>query len=474
MDEVRVALKSLIQDDKSVKADLNELSGISIDSRTINPGEIFFAIQGDVTDGHFYIAQAVEKEAGLIVVEESKKSQVQGQLGQCAYISVTDTLKAMEAVGQAMREKTRARIIGITGSVGKTSVRTALEVLLSRQGKTTASQKSFNNHWGVPYSLCHLKADDAYGVFEIGMNAPGEIRCLTQQIKPDVALITVIGEAHIGNLGSIEAIAEAKSEIFDGLNQSHGIAVINADSPCFDIMHQRAQEAGAQKIITFGKSGYANVRLVSQVMEGDGRDVTVDVMGQIVTLHLRMIGFQWVENALAIMATIAAVGADIHQAAQDFSRVGLLDGRGKVHHLSLRFGGTFTLIDDSYNANPTSVRSALDTIAQVNGRRIVAFADMLELGDQARGIHIGLAPKVMEAGVDKFFACGPLMGALYSYLPANIQGAWKANSGQLLEPLTQEIRSGDVLLIKGSNSMKMTLLMEQICAFYLDQKVQSA
>jgi UDP-N-acetylmuramoyl-tripeptide--D-alanyl-D-alanine ligase len=474
LEDIKIALKSLLHDDASIQADRQEFLGVSMDSRTVKPGEIFFAIQGDVTDGHRHVAQAVDKGAGLIVIDEGKKAHIQDQLGQCAYMSVIDTLKAMEALGQAMRDKTDGRIIGVTGSVGKTSVRTALEILLSRQGQTTASQKSFNNHWGVPYSLCHLKADDAFGVFEMGMNAPGEIARLTQQVRPDVALITLIGEAHIGNLGSLEAIAEAKSEIFRGLNPRNGIAVINTDSPCFEIMHQKARESGAHKIITFGKGPGSDVSLLSQVMEKEGRTVTLDVMGQCVTLNLQMIGYQWIENALAIMATLAAVGADIGQAAQDFAQVELMDGRGKVHQLPLRSGGVFTLIDDSYNANPTSVRSALETIGQMSGRRIVALGDMLELGERAQDLHTGLAPNILEANVHKFFACGPLMKALFNCLPPSIQGASCVSSDQLFEPLIQEISSGDVVLLKGSNSMKMTPLMKQICAFYLDQKAQSA
>jgi UDP-N-acetylmuramoyl-tripeptide--D-alanyl-D-alanine ligase len=208
-------------------------------------------------------------------------------------------------------------------------------------------------------------------------------------------------------------------------------------------------------------------------MENQGRTLVIDVMGQHVTLNLQMIGYQWIENALGIMATLAAVGADVRQAAEDFALVELVDGRGKVHQLPLRSGGEFTLIDDSYNANPTSVRSALETIGQMSGRRIIALGDMLELGDRAWDLHTSLAPQILEAKIDKFFACGPLMEDLYKCLPAHIQGACCVSSEQLFKPLIQEIHSGDVVLLKGSNSMKMTQLMKQICAFYLDQKTQS-
>jgi UDP-N-acetylmuramoyl-tripeptide--D-alanyl-D-alanine ligase len=460
-EEVREALLPLIKENH-LESVSKPITGISMDSRSLDKGDLFFAIKGDVTDGHGYVKDALDRGASLVVVDQTHEAALKPVLAGQPHLVVVDTLKAMELLGNEARQRTAATVIGITGSVGKTSVRHVLGFLLSKQGKTVTSQKSYNNHWGVPLSLSHLDQDADYGVFEMGMNAPGEIRRLTLQVRPHVALITTIGQAHMGRLGSVEAIATAKAEIFAGLDQRKGIAVLNADAPCFELLVRKAQEANVSKVYTFSLHSQADVTLVSHEDKGECQHIVVNVLGQDYEVNLPLRGSHWIPNILGVFATLHAAGADLVKAATDMAHLTAVDGRGVVHQVPLSGGGHITLIDDSYNANPTSMAAGIALLATFPGRRIAVLGDMLELGDSGQELHEALAAHLVEAEVDTLYTCGPLMGHLHEVAPAAMKGAWKSDSIQLAQVLLGSVRSGDVILIKGSNSIKMSRVLEAI------------
>lgn len=464
--EVKDGLKSVsVGGSRQFHGDEPAITGVSIDSRTLHQGDIFFAIQGDATDGHRFLPQALSRGASVVVVAQSQVDHVKQILESRPHIVVTDTLKAMEALGSYARARSRGTIIGVTGSVGKTSICHALGFLLSRQGKVTVSQKSYNNHWGVPLSLCQLDGASQYGVFEMGMNARGEIAGLVRQVKPHVALITKIGEAHLGKLGSIEAIAEAKSEIFSGLQEA---AVVNMDSPCAELMMQRAREAGAAGIVTFGRHRSADVHLMGCLTrsspEGCLQLMTISVAGKEYEVCLTISGGHWVDNVLALLATLLAAGADITQAASDMGALTPLEGRGLPLACTLPNGDRFTILDDGYNANPTSVLASLQTLSQFSGRKIAVLGDMLELGDCSRNLHIGLKDAIEKAGVERVYACGQMMQHLFGVLPRSLQGFWAPTSAELCGQVRLSIQTGDVVLIKGSNGMKMKAVLDALKA----------
>ena len=431
------------------------ITGVSIDSRTLKPGDLFFAIKGDNTDGHDYISQAFEQGAGLVVVAQSQAERLADQLANKPHVVVIDTLKAMELLGNEARMRSEATIIGITGSVGKTSTRHALGFLLSAQGKTNTSQKSYNNHWGVPLSLCNLEQDAAYGVYEMGMNASGEIRRLTLQVRPHVALITNIGQAHVGRLGSVEGIANAKSEIFAGVDRHRGIAILNEDTPCFDLQVKRAQEAHVPHLITFGTAPSASVHLLSHTVHDQGQYMKFQVFGKAYEVNLSFKGDHWISNVLGVFATLYGVGADLDQAAHDIATLMPVAGRGATCTVTLPGGGTCLLIDDSYNANPGSMAAGIAMLGQFPGRRIAVLGDMRELGENEKALHQELLPHLVKANVSHLFTCGALMHHLHSAAGATLKSHWAPDSAQLASDVLAQIAPGDVILVKGSLSMGM-------------------
>ena len=440
------------------------MTGVSIDSRTLHQGDLFFALKGERTEGHHYVGEAFNRGAALAILEAASASGLQEALRGKPHMVVVDSLKAMELLGDRARERNQGTIIGITGSVGKTSVRHVLGFLLARQGKTTTSQKSYNNHWGVPLSLCHLDQDSRFGVFEMGMNAPGEIRRLTLQVRPHVALITLIGQAHIGRLGSMEAIARAKGEIFSGLDPLRGVAVLNGDSPCYELLLESAKQAKASEICTFSLHREGEVRLLSHEESGGTQHIVLKAYGKNYTVTLPLRGAHWIPNLLGVFGVLQGAGADLEQAAHDMADLTPAEGRGEIHEISLAGGGHLTLIDDSYNANPTSMTAGIALLATFPGRRIAVLGDMLELGDQGPGLHEALASHLIEAEVDTLYTCGSLMEHLHRAVPASMQGAWRRDAADLIPLIASHGRGGDVVLIKGSNSMKMQRVVEALCA----------
>jgi UDP-N-acetylmuramoyl-tripeptide--D-alanyl-D-alanine ligase len=430
------------------------VTGISIDTRTLEPGDAFFAITGDARDGHEFVEAALAKGAALAVVDEAHGA---GLAGKGALAVVPDVLKAMERAGSARRAELTAGIVAVTGSVGKTGTKDALRLVLSRQGKTHAPVASYNNHWGVPLTLCRTPRDVAYAVYEIGMNHPGEILPLARLVRPQVAIITTIQPVHLEAFESLEGIAEEKAGVFWELELG-GTAIVNADIPQADLLERIAKAGPAGQVIRFGESPDADVRLLSCALKADVSTVDALVMGQPVTYRLGSPGKHIVLNSLAVLAAVKALGADLALAALALGDLKPPAGRGARQRLEAP-SGPFTLIDESYNGNPASMRAAIENLGRVpvsgRGRRIAVLGDMLELGPTGPELHKGLGEAILNNHVDMIFACGPLMRGLYDDLPSTLRGAYAAQASGL-EPLVLEaIRGGDVVMVKGSLGSRM-------------------
>ncbi len=436
-----------------------DVTSISIDSRTVRPGAVFFAIRGENFDGHEFAG--VAHDAGARVAVVGMGFEPGRQIGPI--VEVDDPLLAMERLGVAARARSCAAICGITGSVGKTSTKVALGLALEASGVTHASPSSFNNHWGVPYSLASLPQDAAFGVFEMGMNHAGEIKALTTMVRPHVALITNVAPAHIGNFSSVTEIAEAKAEIFSGL-EAGGMAVLPVDSPHFSLLRQRADEAGAH-IITFGVEEDADVVLRSVAEDAGGSRIEIDIFGRRLAYTLGAPGRHLAINSLGVLAAVHALGADVGAGAACLGAVKAAAGRGQRSVLEIA-GGTALLIDESYNANPVSMVAALIMLGAAKpgkgGRRIAVLGDMLELGDDAPRYHLDLAEPVSASGADMVFLSGPHMSGLADALRGHIEVRCGQSAAENQAGLLAEIRAGDVIMIKGSLGSKLGPLVTSL------------
>ncbi len=434
------------------------IGGVSIDSRTLQPGDLFVALK-DARDGHAFVPAAFAAGASAALVSFS----YQRQPGDGALLRVADPLAGLRAIARAARERTSARVVAVTGSVGKTGTKEALRACLSRLGTTHAAEKSYNNHWGVPLTLARMPATCAFAVLEIGMNHRGEIAPLARLAAPHVAIITTVEPVHIGYLGSLEAIAEEKSDIFLGL-PPNGIAIIKHDSPQFPIMRAAAQRKGA-RIISFGQSPEAGVRLTAAALEADGSRLTVDALGKALSYHVGAPGAHLAQNSLAVVAALLALELDVKKALPALAEIQAPPGRGARTVLRID-GGELLLIDESYNANPASMQAALATLGTIPRirypRRVVVLGDMLELGPSAEELHIGLKEAIDEAGIDLVFACGPNMGRLFAALEPGRQAAWAEASDGLETRLLESLRAGDAVMIKGSLGSRMAPLVEAL------------
>jgi UDP-N-acetylmuramoyl-tripeptide--D-alanyl-D-alanine ligase len=430
------------------------ISGISIDTRTLEKGDLFFALK-DVRDGHDFVSAALAKGAAGAVVLRARLKEFEGQ---GALYGVDDVLGALVALGLAARARVSAQIVAVTGSVGKTGTKEALKALLLRQGRTHASVASYNNHWGVPLTLARMPADTQFGIFEIGMNHANEITPLTKMVRPHVAVITAIAPVHLENLGSLEAIADAKGEIFDGL-QPDATAILPADSPFASRLAAHAMRNHATRIRRFGESDTADPRLVAVTLDETGSDAIVAMDGAEFPVRFGSPGKHTALNGLAVLAAIAALGGDVKQAAQDFATVTPPSGRGQRAVL-----GGITLIDESYNANPASMRAAFSVLgsAAKTGRKIVALGDMLELGPDEIAMHRDLAPDLAQHGIDRVYAAGARMKHLFDALPDHQRGAWAPDATALTPLVLNALKDGDVIMIKGSNSSRMSHIVRAI------------
>ncbi|MGH6814577.1 MAG: UDP-N-acetylmuramoylalanyl-D-glutamyl-2,6-diaminopimelate--D-alanyl-D-alanine ligase [Hyphomicrobiaceae bacterium] len=434
------------------------VTGFSIDSRTIAPDEVFVALK-DQRDGHDFVTDAFLRGAAAALVAETYLRRS----GDGALIRTADPLTALAAIGRAARARTRTTIFAVTGSVGKTGTKEALRGCLARLGTTHAAEKSFNNQWGVPLTLARMPSDAAFGVFEIGMNHAGEIAPLTRLVRPHVAIVTTVEPVHLAYFDSVEAIAEAKAEIFLGLEPG-GSAILNRDNAHCRLLAARAAAGGA-RIVTFGRQAGADVHADVWRPQADGTDLEAVVFDRRVAYRVGAAGEHLALNSLAVVAALAAAGLDAARAVGAFADVRVPAGRGARTELAVA-GGAVLLIDESYNANPASMRAALAALAMVPRtrfpRRVGVLGDMLELGPTAPDLHRGLREAIDAAGVDLVFACGSNMRLLFDDLPASQRGFWAAESSGLLTPLLATLRIGDAVMVKGSLGSRMEPLAAAI------------
>ena len=440
------------------------LNGVAIDSRAINKGDIFVAIKGDRTDGHKYAASALEAGAGVAVVSRPDKAMRDaGPL-----LVVNDALAALEAMGKAARSRSTAHIVAVTGSVGKTTTKDALRIALSSCGETHASVSSFNNQWGVPLTLARLPRTARFGVFEVGMNHAGEIATLVDMVRPHTAIITAIAESHLGHFASLRDIALAKAEIFGGVMPG-GVAIINQDSEFFDLLSASARAQGIADIRGFGEKDGSDIMLKRANLHEDCSCVTADVRGQEVTYKLGAAGKHVVLNSLAVLGACEAAGADLARCALALANISPPSGRGVRHKLSAD-GMHVTVIDESYNANPASMRAALEMLGASEpagrGRRVAVLGDMLELGDHSDRLHCELIDPLQTAGVDAVFACGSAMNALWQKLPASARGAYALTSQELIAPVLESVQDNDIIMVKGSLGSRMAPVVEAVIKHY--------
>jgi UDP-N-acetylmuramoyl-tripeptide--D-alanyl-D-alanine ligase len=437
-----------------------EANGVTFDSRAVGKGDLFFALKGETTDGHGFVAEAMKRGAAAAVVSRDVEN-AGGTL-----IRVSDTLKALEGLGRAARRRSKARIASVTGSVGKTSTKDALRAMLSAQAPTSASTASFNNHVGVPISLARLPREARYGVFEIGMNHPGEIEPLARQVEAHVGVVTNVGPAHIGFMGSEEAIADEKACLFAGMAQG-AVAVLNRDGKHYERLAGHARHFGVSRIVGFGRGETADARLVSCNLQDSGSDVVALIQGRRIEYRLGAAGEHWVLNSIAALAVAEALGADVEQAAASLAGITASPGRGARRFL--KFGtGTVELLDESYNGNPMSVRAMLAILARTEpakgGRRLLALGDMRELGEGADAYHAGLADAVSASGATQVFLCGPHMEALWRKLEPAQRGVHRPDSMALAGEVAAALRAGDVIAVKGSLGSKMKHVVDAILA----------
>ena len=432
-------------------------SGVSIDTRTLDKGDLYIAIKGDKLDGHDYVDAAYANQAAAAVVSKAASA------GGKPALVVKDTFAGLNALGAAARTRTGARIAGITGSVGKTGTKEALRFILEKQGETAATTGNLNNHWGVPLSLARMPRHVAYGVFEMGMNGPGEITPLSHLVRPHVALITTIAPAHTEFFDSLGEVADAKAEIFDGM--AGGVAVLNRDNVYFPTLAVAAHERNLDRVIGFGAHPEATARLLDADPDSDGSDVSAEIDGQRIAYRIGQPGRHWIINSLGVLATASALGADLRAAAEALADIPQAKGRGERIRVHLA-GGPIEVIDDSYNASPASMRAAFETLSQFTpgpgGRRIVALGDMLELGPRSPALHAALAEALAARGVDLVFTAVPEMAHLAQALPRASRGGHAIDSTALAALLNDAVRPGDVVTVKGSLGSRMAIVVDAL------------
>jgi UDP-N-acetylmuramoyl-tripeptide--D-alanyl-D-alanine ligase len=436
--------------------------GVTIDSRDVRAGDLFIAIRGPKFDGHDFTADALAAGAACAVVDHRPDAVDEFT----PLLEVGDTMVALEDLGRAARDRTAAKIIAVTGSVGKTGTKEALRFVLEDQAPCVASRGSFNNHWGVPLSLSRMPADSAFGVFEIGMNHAGEITPLVKMVRPHVAVVTNVEHVHGAYFESLDAITDAKAEIFSGLVED-GVAILNRDNDQYERLKAAALKSGVKTIIGFGFDEQAEARAVDVRADSEGSDIEAVICGRPITYRLGQPGRHWVINSLAVLAAVGAVGGDVAAAGVELAGLHGLKGRGRRHTVAIP-GGSFIVIDESYNASPVSMRAAFEVLGQMrpagNGRRIVVLGDMLELGDQSPALHAALAEFLIIEKIDLVFVAGPYMEALWAVLPDPMRGGCAPTVEALSDLVTEAVRPGDILTIKGSAGSGTGAVVEALVA----------
>ena len=434
------------------------INSISIDSREIENGALYVAIKGDVFDGHDFVKAAIDNGAVAALVSEAKTENLKG----LPIIIVPDALAGMVDIAKFARTRSSAKIIAVTGSAGKTSTKEILKEVLQKFGKTHASIKSFNNHWGVPLMLARMAKDVQFGIFEIGMNHSGEISPLSQLVKPDIAVITSIAPAHLEQLGSIESIAKAKAEIFDGLEKS-GIAIINVDHQQGDILLSSAENAGIKQVITYGFAENAKVGIVDAKAENGGMSAKICWQNMAINLKIATAGRHRLANATVALIVVDILDLDIKTTLDILAKHKETAGRGQV----LKFGASdnpLTLIDESYNANPLSMKIALDVFKDIkaNRNKILVLGDMFELGEKSQQLHIELKNNILAQKADRVFLIGDYMQALTTELNEHDNVTYANKLSEINNEIIDSLDYGDVIMLKGSNGMRLGELVKAI------------
>ena len=438
-------------------------TGVSINTRSLRPGDLFIALQGPNADGHDYVADAFEKGAAAAAV--CHRPPVLDP--DAPLLVVDDTMQGLEDLGRASRARAvDAKFIAVTGSVGKTGTKEALKLVLSAQGKTAASEGSLNNHWGLPLSLARVPGDARYAVLELGMNHPGELTPLSRMVKPHVCVVTTIAPAHTEFFDSTAEIAQAKAEIFQGALPG-AVAVLNGDIPEFHILAQAAKAVGMGSVITFGEGVDLDFRVIAYELFADGSLVTAVTPVGTVTYRVGVAGKHWVLNSLCVLAAAYGAGADVAQAAETMADLRAPSGRGERFDVHLK-NGAFTVFDESYNASPASMRAAASVLARQpiadGGRRIAVLGDMLEMGAESPNLHAAIAEVLKSENVDQVFLAGENMRHLWEALPENMRAAHCATSDALAPLVCAAVRPGDVVVVKGSAGIRMNTVVQALKA----------
>ncbi|MFN6925889.1 MAG: UDP-N-acetylmuramoyl-tripeptide--D-alanyl-D-alanine ligase [Tabrizicola sp.] len=444
-----------------------QASGVSIDTRTLQPGDLFVALK-DLRDGHDFVAQALEKGAAAALVSRIPD----GVAATAPLLVVPDVMAALRALGAFARARTTARVVGITGSVGKTSTKEMLRAILSGQGRTHAAEASYNNHWGVPLTLARMPADAEYAVIEIGMNHPGEIAPLARLARLDVAMVTTVAPAHLEAFESVEGIAHEKASIFEGLVPG-GTAVFNADIDWTPLLRAKAVSVGARPV-GFGMAEAADWRLIEARIVDEATVCRASRGGVTFLFKVASPGRHFALNALGALAVAEALGADPMIAAHDLGRWAPPAGRGQRERIVLDIVEEtfFDLIDDAFNANPASMAAALDVLIAAkptdgigrvgDGRRIAILGDMLELGPTEAALHAAIARHPGLSAVHVIHCVGPRMRALYDALPRTQRGEWVESASDLAARARNLVDAGDILLVKGSKGSKVSLVVDAL------------
>jgi len=427
-------------------------SGVSIDTRAVAANDLFVALKGPRFDGHDFVTAALSSGAAAAMVDRPIAGADPARL-----LAVPDTMAGLEALAIAARARSHAKIVAVTGSVGKTGTKEALATLLGAQGRTHASTGNLNNQIGMPLSLARMPATAEFGVFEIGMNHAGEIAPLSAMLRPHVAIITNVEAVHLEYFADVEGIADAKAEIFTGLD-ADGTAILNRDNPHFVRLTAGAKARGIAKVWGFGEAAGAEGHLVSVDLESSGSVVRAAILGREVSFRLPLPGRHQVQNALAVLLAVVAMGGDLGAAVASLEGLTPVKGRGVAIDVVIA-GGSFRIVDETYNASPAATRAALAVLGMtapaVGGRRLVALGDMLELGANGPAEHAGLAEALIAAKVEQVFTAGPLMRHLNDALPAAMRGGHAENSTALAPLVAGAARTNDIVLVKGSAGSQM-------------------
>jgi UDP-N-acetylmuramoyl-tripeptide--D-alanyl-D-alanine ligase len=436
-------------------------SSVSIDTRTLEAGALFVALPGTKVDGHEYVKAALEKGASGAIVSRTVEGVDASRL-----VVVKDVELALTLLGVAGRNRCRAKVVGITGSVGKTGAKEMTAAALSAVGSVYATKGNLNNHLGVPLNLANLPSDIDYAVIEMGMNHAGEISPLTRMARPDVSIITTVDAVHLEHFGSVEAIADEKAAIFDGMG-GKGVAVLNADNAHFERLKQHAQAKGLDRILSFGTGKNALCRMNHYAIDEMHSVIEATIAGTAMQYTIGTIGKHWALMSVAVLGVVDALRADVAKAAAALAHFSEPKGRGQIKKLSVK-AGNLRLIDDAYNASPVSMKGAIEKLAEMRDagaeryRTVVVLGDMLELGEQAEDLHVGLVPTLVNNQMDLVFAAGKFMEKMYQALPEAMRGAYKPTSRELAPEVVRALKANDLVLVKGSRGSRMDVVVDAI------------